>query len=205
MKIEVNPKDTSRAQAFSMWMKSPQPMVTIMKTFDVSHLRKVSRKTGAKFNILLCWCIGKAASQVEEFYTIPEGGKLIRYDRLAINVIVPNIQGGISMCDVPFSEDLQQFSSDYLKNTEVVAKACENTSLEDYLIIGTSALPQMELDLIVNQYTGIYSNPFLVWGKYRKGWFKTTLPISFQFHHVQMDGAHAIRFLAGMQEAMNNL
>ena len=204
MIIEVNPRETSRAQAFSMWMQSPQPMVTIMKTFDVSRLRKVSRKTGIKFNILLCWCIGKAASQVEEFYLLPKDGKLYRYDKLAINVIVPNIQGGISMCDVPFSEDLQQFSSDYLKLTDKVAKICENTSLEDCMVVGTSALPQMELDLIVNQYTGIYNNPFLVWGKYRKGWFKTTLPISFQFHHVQMDGAQAIRFLAALQQTIKN-
>ena len=72
------------------------------------------------------------------------------------------------------------------------------------MVIGTSALPQMELDLIVNQYTGIYNNPFLVWGKYRKGWFKTTLPISFQFHHVQMDGAQAIRFLAALQQTIKN-
>ena len=34
-----------------------------------------------------------------------------------------------------------------------------------------------------------------MWGKYRKGMFKTTLPVSFQFHHVQMDGGHAARFL----------
>lgn len=205
MKREISPQESKRAQAFRMWMQSPQPMVTIMKTFDVSRLRKVSRKTGTKFNILLCWCIGKAASQLEEFYTLPVDGKLYRYDKLAINVIVPNLQGGISMCDVPFSEDLQQFSSDYQELTSMVAKTCENTSLEDCMVIGTSALPQMELDLIVNQYTGIYNNPFLVWGKYRKGWFKTTLPISFQFHHVQMDGAQAIRFLAALQQAINKL
>ncbi|MBP3466343.1 MAG: hypothetical protein J6K01_01865 [Paludibacteraceae bacterium] len=29
---------------------------------------------------------------------------------------------------------------------------------------------------------------FLAWGKWRKGWLKTMLPISFQFQHVQMDG-----------------
>ena len=37
--------------------------------------------------------------------------------------------------------------------------------------------------------------PMVMWGKYRKGLFKTTLPVSFQFHHVQMDGSHAARFL----------
>ena len=57
MKIEVNPKDTPRAEAFEMWMTSPMPMVTLTKTFDVSNLLKVGRKSCMKFNALLCWCI----------------------------------------------------------------------------------------------------------------------------------------------------
>ena len=57
MKQEINPKDTSRAIAFELWMKSPMPMLTFTKTFDVTRLRKVSRRRGMKFNMLLCWCI----------------------------------------------------------------------------------------------------------------------------------------------------
>lgn len=205
MKQEINPKETSRAYAFEMWMKAPMPMVTLMKTFDVSHLLKVRKQSGLKFNMLMCWCIGKAASQVKEFYTLPEDGKLFRYDRLAINVIVGNCNGGISWCDIPFSDDLQQFNHDYLELTVKTAKESKNTTLEDYMVIGTSAVVQTELDCIVNQYNGIYNNPFLAWGKYRKGLFKTTLPVSFQFHHVQMDGAQAARFLDGLQKAIKTL
>jgi chloramphenicol O-acetyltransferase type A len=73
------------------------------------------------------------------------------------------------------------------------------------VIVGTSALVATELDSLVNQYSGIYNNPFLAWGRYRKGWFKTTLPISFQFHHVQMDGAQAGSFLAKLQDEINAL
>ena len=61
-----------------MWMTSPMPMVTITKTFDVSNLLKASRKSGMKFNVLLCWCIGKAATQVKEFYHLPEIGTSAR-------------------------------------------------------------------------------------------------------------------------------
>ena len=41
---EVNPKDTSRAQAFELWMKAPNPMVTFFKTIDVTRLVRISRK-----------------------------------------------------------------------------------------------------------------------------------------------------------------
>lgn len=205
MKKEIQPQETSRAEAFQMWMSSPQPMVTLVKTWDVSRLAKASKRTGMKFNMLMCWCIGKAASKIEEFYLLPMEGKLFQYDQLAINVIVENSKGGINSCDIPFSDDLQQFNKDYLERTAQTAQECRNIELEECMIVGTSALPQTELDCIVNQYSGIFNNPFLAWGRYRKGWLKTTLPVSFQFHHAQMDGGQAVRFLDGVQKEMNLL
>lgn len=200
MRIEVDPNETSRGEAFSQWMLSPQPMVTFVKTIDVSRLRKKSRKTGMKFNVLLCWCMAKAASQIEEFYLLPQGDKLYRYDRLAVNVIVANRKGGISLCDVPFSEDIHEFNADYLEITGKTAESCETTSLDEYMILGTSAILYTELDSVINQYTGKYNNPYVAWGKYRKGFWKTTLPVSIQFHHAQMDGSQACQFLNLLQE-----
>ena len=203
MKREIDPQKSNRAEAFRMWMSSPMPMVTMVKTFDVTRLVKVSKRSGMKFNVLMCWCIGRAAKDIKEFYLLPEQGKLFQFDRLAINVIVENTKGDINSCDIPYSDDLQQFNRDYQKLTAQAASECKSTFLEDHMIIGTSTLVQTEIDCIVNQYSGKFNNPFLAWARYRKGWFKTTLPISLQFHHVQMDGGHAARFLANLQNEIN--
>ena len=200
MKTEVNPRETARAEAFDMWMTSPMPMVTLTKTFDVSKLLKASRKTGVKFNALLCWCIGKAATQVKEFYLLPEQGKLYQYDSIAINVIVNNSKGGINSCDIPFTEDIAKFARAYNTLTLQAAAECKSSFIEDSMIVGTSAIVHTELDSIVNQYTDKFCNPMVMWGKYRKKFFKTTLPISFQFHHVQMDGGHGAMFLELLQK-----
>ena len=205
MKIEVSPQDTPRANAYSMWMKSPMPMVTITKTFDISRAIRASKKTGIKLNALLCHCIGMAATQVQEFYLLPEQGKLYQYDKIAINVIVNNDRGGINSCDIPVMENLYEFSEAYNTLTRQTSKANESAYLEGFMIIGTSAVVGTELDCIVNQYTDQFCNPMLMWGKYRKHWFKTTLPISFQFHHVQMDGGHAARFLEVLQQEICRL
>lgn len=202
MKVEINPQDTVRGEAFDLWISSPMPMVTLTKTFDVSRLLKMSKKFGVGFNALLCWCIGKAAAQMEVFYLLPEQGKLYKYDRLAINVIVKNIKGGINSCDIPFDVDLKQFFEVYKRMTGQVASECKSSFLDDYMVVGTSAMIQTELDCIVNQYTDKFCNPMVMWGKYRKGWFKTLLPISFQFHHVQMDGGDGARFLELLQREM---
>jgi len=205
MKQEVNPKETSRARAFERWMKSPQPMVTIIKTFDVTRLRKASRRKGMKFNMLLCWCIGRAASAVDEFYLLPTKDKLFRFDRLGINVIVNNVNDDISLCDVPYSDDLGQFSRDYDAVTKECAAACRDIFDEEANIIGTSAVTGTQFDGAINQYSGIYNNPFLVWGRYRRHWLRYLLPISFQFHHAQMDGTQAARFLEGLQRTINTI
>ena len=128
-------------------------------------------------------------------YVLPEQGKLFRYDQLAINVIINNSKGGINSCDIPFTDDFQQFNQDYLQLTKQVAAECKSSFREDLMVVGTSAMITTELDYIVNQYTDSFCNPMVMWGKYRQGWFKTTLPISFQFHHVQMDGGHAAQFM----------
>ena len=205
MKQEINPQDTNRAIAFKLWIKSPMPMVTITKTFDVTRLRRVSRRRGLKFTMLLCWCIGKAASKIEEFYMLPQNGKLFKYDRMAINIIVENVKDGLSFCDVAVSDDLEQFNANYLHLTETISQTCQDILDDEAVIVGTSAVTGTELDSIVNQYSGQFNNPMVMWGRYHKGWLKTTLPISFQFHHAQMDGGHAAHFLEELQKTINTI
>ena len=205
MMHEVNPADTTRAYAFDMWMKAPMPMVTLIKTLDVSRLRHISRRQGLKFNMLMCWCIGKAASQIKEFYMLPVGGKLIMYDSLAVNAIVANSEGEVSSCDIPFSENLSKFNADYLQLTRQVAETGKNHDISDSMVIGTSALAQYDIDGAIGMYSGIFNNPFMIWGSYRRSLFKTRLTVSFQFHHTQMDGAHAARFLSLLQSEIDRL
>ena len=197
---EVDPQSTSRALAFQLWMKAPMPMVTLMKTLDVTPLVRLSRKRNYKFNMLLCWCIGVAAIKTEDFYLLPVGDKLMQYDKLAVNTVVATRDGGIATCDIPISTDLEQFDRDYQSLTGQVSESGEGYELgEDYMVIGTSALAEYEIDGAVNIYAGCYNNPFLIWGKYRKKWLRATLPVSFQFHHTQMDGIPAAAFLERLQ------
>ena len=206
MKKEVNPKETSRTQAYELWMKAPNPMVTFFKTIDVTRIVKLSKKRGLKFNMLLDWCIGRAASSVKEFYLLPVGDKLMRYDSIAVNTIVKNAEGEVSSCDILYTEDLEEFNREYLERTVQVAAKCQDLDLsEDCMVIGTSAIIDTEIDGAVGMNSGIFNNPFLIWGRYRKKWLRYELPISFQFHHTQMDGAHAGRFLANLQEEINKL
>ena len=188
---EINPKETARASAFELWMKAPNPMVTFFKTYDVMPLIKVSKNRGMKFNMLLDFCIGKAAASVKEFYLLPVGNKLMQY---------------VSSCDIAYTDSLEKFNADYLKYTTAVHNTCIDHDLsEKYMVIGTSAIVNVELDGAVGMNSGIFNNPFMIWGKYRIDGDKALLSISFQFHHTQMDGAHAGKFLKNLQKEIEKM
>ena len=206
MPKEINPEETTRASAYDLWMKAQNPMVTFFKTFDVTNLVKLSKNKGFKFNMLMDWCIGKAASSVKEFYILPVGDKLIQYDTIAVNTIVKNKDGEVSSCDILYTDDFDEFNNDYLEYTAQVANTCTDRDLsENSMVIGTSAILDTEIDGVVGMNSGIFNNPFMFWGKYRKKFLRFYLPVSFQFHHTQMDGAHAGEFLEKLQKEIDRL
>ena len=203
---EIDPQVTTRAAAYELWMKAPNPMVTFFQTLDVTNLVRTGKKKQLKFNMLLDFCIGKAAASIKEFYILPVGDKLIKYDALAVNTIVKNKNGEISSCDISQSDSLNAFNTEYLQYTGHVAEKCSDRDLsEDSMVIGTSAIIDSEIDGAVGMNSGIFNNPFIIWGKYRKKYFRYYLPVSFQFHHTQMDGAHAGKFLANLQKEIDRI
>lgn len=141
---EINPQETTRAEAFELWMNAPNPMVTFFKKIDVTNLVHISR-------------------------------------------------------------NLSEFNHNYLKLTKQVKESCRNHDLSDYMVIGTSAIIDTEIDGAVGMNSGIFNNPFLIWGKYHRGFMRTTLTISFQFYHTQMDGAYAGLFLKLLQRNINEI
>ena len=159
MKREVDPQATSRSAAYALWMKAPNPMVTFFKILNVTNLIRISRKRNLKFNMLLDYCIGKAAVEVKEFYLLPVGEKLVQYDAIAINTIVKNRTGEVSSCDILYTDDLEKFNEDYVKYTAQVAETCQDRDLsDDCMVIGTSAIIDTEIDGAVGMNSGIFSS-----------------------------------------------
>lgn len=201
---EVDWKQTNRAVSYQLYINAPMPMVTIFKTLDITKLLFL-KKQGYKLNMLMCYCIALAAKETKEFYLLPVGKKLYEYDQIGINVIVANKDGGINTCDIPYYDKLTDFNQAYLTLTSQVALTCQDHEISDTMIVGTSSLVKYEIDGIINMYSGIYNNPFMLWGKYQKDKESVKLKVSFQFHHVQMDGNEACAFLERLQEKINNL
>lgn len=85
----------------------------------------------------------------------------MQYDKIAVNTVIAIKEGEINTCDVPFSDNFEQFYGNYLQLTKSVRDTGTAYNLDDdYMVIGTSALAGFEIDGAVNIYAGIYNNPF---------------------------------------------
>lgn len=97
-----------------------------------------------------------------------QGGSIQALDGRA-DADVANVKGEITSCDIPFHGgiSLEQFNADYLRLTREAVRSCINHDVTDSMVIGTSALTKHQIDGAVGMYSGIYNNPFLIWGRYR--------------------------------------
>lgn len=88
MKTEIQPQDINRAEAFRLWMSSPMPMVTLVKTMDVCRLVKVSRKSDIKFTTMMCSLFRTTLPISFQFHHVQmDGGQGARFlDELQKNI-----------------------------------------------------------------------------------------------------------------------
>lgn len=197
-------EDTNRAMQYGLWKDAVVPMVTVGRVFDITHLVRLSKKTGMKLNMLMCYCLGMAFRDIPEFFQIVDKDCFMVFDSAAVQVIVQT-QAGIRFCDIPFDEDIRQFERLYQTRTRQVMEQCEHLLCSDSTILATSAVIQTPLDALCNQYCG-FNFPFLCWGQYRKNyWGRCRVQLFLQFHHVQMDGSHIAAFFNNFQKMASGL
>lgn len=200
----IDPETTPRAQSYKDFVTAPMPMVTLFKELDVTRLVRKS-KQGYKYNMLMAYCIGQAAKRMPEMLLQMCDKTMLKYEKFAIDIIVSNKKGMLNYVDIPIVDDLDTFNQSYLQRTKQAAENCENLYVTDASIICTSALVKYEFDGLVNLYHCLYDHPYLVWGKYIKKWFRYKQKMSFQWHHIILDGGHACRFMEELQKSFNEL
>ena len=206
MKKVITPAEAGRELEYGYWINNRMPMVHITVTFDVTRLvRRHRRDKRMKMNILMCYCIVKAAQQVKEMHTQVSGKEMIWSDKINVQTILKDKNGQLRFADLPCTDTLEVFADNYYRISKEVWDTCEHHLDPEGHFVGTScASTTLPLDSIQNQCNEDFMIPFLMWGAYRKCFpWRYKLPISLQFHHVQMNGSEAVRFMELIQEEMN--
>lgn len=201
MLTKIDPKESSRAFAYQYLQESLLPTVTLIKRIDVTNIKKISKKTGHKFNCIINYLILKTAVEIPEFFLQIDGktNDLYKSDEISLNFMSKKKNGFLAYCGVLYKEDFFEFEKEY---NSAVRYCYENNCdkiIEDSARIGSSTVPWTTLVGAVNGYWTNLTNPFLIFPKMEKKFFKFYINVSFQSHHLQMDGEQACKFLENFQ------
>lgn len=201
----VTPKEANREIQCEMWKDAVVPTVMVGRLFNLTHVVRKSRRTGVKLHALMMYCVGMAVRNIPQFYYLYDQGNFRLYDSLNVQTVVLNKNNTLNFCDVPFSENFDEFYENYKRNMAIVYNTCENLFNESSMSVATSAVVQTELDSLSNQYTG-WHNPFVAWGRYRRNfWGRCRAQIFLQFDHRQMDGLHVAAFYNNLQRILDKV
>lgn len=198
---KINPVESSRAFAYKYLGEQGVPTVTLIKRFDVTNVKRAVKK-GHKFNCVINYLILKSAMGIPEFFLKIDGKtqELFKSDKLSIRFMSKKGNGVLAYCGVEYAEDFLTFEQKYLEAVKYCRENNCDKFIEDTAIIGSSTVPWTSLVGAVNGYWPDFTNPFLILPKTEKKFFRYYMNISFQSHHLQMDGEQACRYLETLQE-----
>lgn len=208
MKKIVTPAEVGRQLEYDCWMNSKMPMAHITVTLDVTHIvRYCKKRSNVPLNAAMCYCIARAVNQIHEGHILVEGDHLLWGDTVNVQTILKDSKGSLRFCDLPTLDDFDEYISQYHRLVKEVYDSCSHHFEPDRIIMGTSCIStRVPIDAAVNQWVDSFQNLFLMWGAYRPCFFrKYKLPMSIQFHHVQINGGEICHFFELLQKEFDSL
>ncbi|MBE7082853.1 MAG: hypothetical protein E7378_04200 [Clostridiales bacterium] len=204
LKFKVDIKDFEHPDMYKRFIKEPSPSVCVTGNFNITKIMKQKRK-GHSLNALLCFCVLQAAQKVKEFhYSIKEDG-LYYYTNVKTNGVINGKDNQLYFVDYKYFQSFKDFEIEYKRANKYCYENCVNLQEDSGALIGTSAVPGFPFTSVSLDISPTFWDNFLVWGKYQKRFFKTTLDISLRFHHATIDGQHAAMFFNELQKQFNTI
>ena len=208
MKKIITPAEAGRQMEYDYWMKSKMPMAHIGTTLDVTRIIRFCKKNKeVPLNAAMCYCIGQAVNKIKEGHLLIEGENMIWSDVVNVQTIVKDKNGSLRFCDLPTVDSFTQYVDNYRRIVKEVYDSCSHHFLDDRIFIGTSCLStRLPIDIAVNQWNDSFQNLFLMWGAYKRHFFrKYELTMILQFHHVQINGGEVCHFFETLQDEFNKI
>lgn len=199
IKSKVNLQKYKNKDMYERFIKEPFPSVCVTGSFDISNVWK-QKKKGHSLNALLCYCMLKAAQNIEEFhYSIKEDG-LYYYNNVKTNAVVNGKDGLLYYADYKYFDNFLDFENEYKRVNEYCYENCTNFQEDTGALIATSAIPEFPFISISLGVSITFWDNFLLWGKYETKGLKKKLNISLRFHHATIDGQTAAKYFNELQK-----
>jgi len=194
-----------RREQFELFRTFGSPYFSITADVDITAYREALPK-GGRFTIGLVHALATAANAVPEFRQRIRGDDVIEFDTVHPSIIVLNEDDAFRFCAFPFAKDYAEFAKDAparMERAKAAPSMFDYQDQDDFLFL--TGLPWIS-------FTGVMhaapiqapdSVPRIAWGKYRDVAGRIMLPLNIQVHHALIDGIHAGRFYAKVEEILN--
>lgn len=194
-----------RREQFELFRTFGSPYFSITADVDITAYREALPK-GGRFTIGLVHALATAANAVPEFRQRIRGDDVIEFDTVHPSIIVLNEDDAFRFCAFPFANDYPEFAKDAparMERAKGAPSMFDFQDQDDYLFL--TGLPWISFAGVMHAapIQAPDSVPRIAWGKYRDVAGRIMLPLNIQVHHALIDGIHAGRFYAKVEEILN--
>lgn len=192
-----------RKEMFLRFLNEPHNSVCVSGEFDITKIFKYSKK-GHKLNCIMLYCIQQAANKIEDFHYKIKNKELHYSEKVLTCSVAKGKDDSLYYITYPHQNNYSNFEKQYIELNNYAYNNCEHYWLKEEAKISTSAMVGFPFLSISSDVQSDYSNHYMLWGNYRKKFFKVKLNISFKFHHALLDGEMAVMFFNKLQEEFYN-
>ena len=195
-----------RRKHFEVFNGFDYPHFNVCADVEVTELKAAFKGVSASFTLGLTYALARAANSIPEFrYRIREG-RVIEYDVVHPSITILLEDETFSFCTLKYVDDFPEFIQD---SEKIVSRVKENPVLadepgQDDLLYMTS-IPWISFTGFMHpiHMHPVDSVPRIAWGKIFQKDSSLYMPLSVQGHHGLMDGLHAGRYFARVQELLD--
>lgn len=200
---KINMQTWPRRKHFQLFKNFDQPHFGLAADVEITNFYQFVKDQKLSFNIAAIYILTRAANAIPEFRYRIRGEDVIEHEVVHPSSTILLEDDTFTFCTIQFAIEFAMFS-------ERAKQAIEHVKMEPSLadgpgeddLIFMTAIPWVSFTAFKHpmHLSPPDSIPRIAWGKYFSSGEHTYLPVGVQGHHALMDGLHAGRFYAELED-----
>jgi chloramphenicol O-acetyltransferase type A len=195
-----------RRKHFDFFNTFSFPHFNLCASVTITTFRRAAQERGLPFTASLVYLLARAANRIPEFRQRIRGQEVVEHTVIHPSFIVPSPHELFSFCMIPYGESFSLFAAEAVERMAQVQEAptLDDGPGQDDLLFMTS-IPWVTFSGLQHpiRMSPVDSVPRIAWGRYHTVEDRLEMPLAVQAHHALVDGLHAGRYFAQVQEYLD--
>jgi len=195
-----------RRDHFQHFSDFDYPHFSLCANVDLTTFHAAVKQRDLSFTVALVYVLARVANAVPEFRQRIRAGGVVEHEVVHPSVTILTEGDLFSFCQIDYVADFPAFAAGAAGR---IARVKTNATLKDPPgrddLLFMTAIPWVSFTSLMHplRLHPADSIPRFAWGKFFRDGEIVKMPLSVQGHHALMDGIHAGRFYAEVQNALH--